>query len=366
MRKLWLNVHLYTSLSTCVILLVVCVTGCLLVFEVPMDRWLDPKVSFVEVRGEPVPFARIMAKLGTAFPGQQITEMDLAGPDGSVIAKMTGDVRAFVNPYTGEIIGTRQGQPPSYVLRHIHRELLAGNAGAQVVRITSFLLVLQSLTGLYLWWPLKRMTMKWGAPWHRINFDLHQLAGFFTSAFVCMIAVTGLVKAYGDELQPFFNRVTGTPAATRALLSSPHLQGSATRTGIDDAIAAAKTRLPGATIARITPPKAKNGSILVTMKYPGDSTAPGRSWVVVDQYTGQVLGSQDAREAPPAAQIPIVNRAIHVGGIYGVPTRILAFLSSLAVVAQLITGTSMWWRKRSLQSARKAPAGTRGTLTLAG
>ncbi len=353
MRKLFFNVHLYTSLTTCLILLVVCITGCLLVFEVPMDRWLDPKVSFVEVRGTAVPFAAIMERLKTAFPKQQVTEMDLAGPGTSVIAKMTGDVRAFVDPYTGEIIGTRTGQPPSYELRHLHRELLAGNFGANVVRLTSFLLVLQSMTGLYLWWPLKRTTVKWASPWRRINFELHHAVGFFSSFFVCIIAFTGLIKAYGDDLQPFFNRMTGAPATTRALLSTPPARGVVRQIPLDDAIVAANAQLPGATIARITPPKVKNGSILITMKYPGDSTAPGRSWVVVDQYTGRVLGSQDARTAPAGAQIPIINRAIHVGGIYGVPTRILAFLSSLAVLVQLVTGLVMWWRKRSAKRVGK-------------
>ena len=96
------------------------------------------------------------------------------------------------------------------------------------------------------------------------------------------------------------------------------------------------------------------------MKFPGDSTAPGRSWVVVDRYSGAILGSQDARTAPLAAQIPIVNRAIHVGGIYGVPTRILAFLSSLAVMGQIVTGLVIWWRKPASkhtadQHARKRP-----------
>ena len=347
MRKILFNIHLYTSLISCVILLIVCLSGCLLVFEVPMDRWLDPKVSFVDVRNESVPFAQLMTTLHNRFPKQPITEMDLAGPGTSVIAKLSGDLRVFLNPYTGEIIGTRQGQPPSYQLRHLHRELMGGNVGAQIVRITTFLLILQSLTGLYLWWPLKRMKVNWGAPWQRINFDMHHAVGFFTSAFVCIIAVTGLIKAYGDDLQPFFNRVTGEPATTRALLSTPPPGGNTASIPMDVAIAEAKTQLPGAAIARITPPKVKNGSILITMKYPDDSTAPGRSWVVVDQYSGRVLGSQDARTAPAGAQIPIVNRAIHVGGIYGVPTRILAFLASFAVVLQLITGLVMWWRKRA-------------------
>ena len=101
------------------------------------------------------------------------------------------------------------------------------------------------------------------------------------------------------------------------------------------------------------------------MKYPGDSTAPGRSWVVVDQYTGQVLGSQDARTAPAGAQIPIVNRAIHVGGIFGVPTRILAFLTSLAVLVQLVTGLAMWWRKRGVKKPASAAERAKAQPTLA-
>jgi uncharacterized iron-regulated membrane protein len=73
--------------------------------------------------------------------------------------------------------------------------------------------------------------------------------------------------------------------------------------------------------------------------------------VVVDQYSGQVLGSQDARTAPAASQFPIVNRAIHVGGISGAPTRILAFVMTLAILVQLFTGLVMWWKKRAVKAA---------------
>lgn len=355
MRKTIFNLHLYTSLASGLILVVVGITGCLLVWELTMDRWLDPKVSFVAPGGQTMGFADMTARLKSSFPAQHVTEFDVGGPDTSVIAKLSGDnhsFRAFVNPYTGELLGLRSGEPPSYWVRHIHRELMGGPVGVQIVRIATFLVLFQSLSGIYLWWPLKRVTVKWSGSFRRVNFDLHHAVGFFSSIFICIIATTGLVKGYGDSLQPLFNRMTGVPAFNKAMPSIPPASpGQARRITMDDAIARARAVLPGAAIARLTPPKGPAGSYLVSMKFPGDSTAPGRSYAVVDQYSGRVLGSQDARNAPVAAQIPVVNRAIHVGGISGAPTRILAFVATLAVLLQLFTGLVMWWKKRTVKPA---------------
>jgi uncharacterized iron-regulated membrane protein len=274
-----------------------------------------------------------------------------------VMARISGH-RVFVNPYTGEIVGSRSGESASSHLRHLHRELMAGKTGSLIVNIVTFTLLLQSLSGLYLWWPLKRTTVKLNASWRRISLDLHHAVGFFSCALICVLSITGLVKVYGDKLQPFFDRVTGSPTMTRDLPSKASL---ASMVSIDDAVATARMQLPGARLARILPPKEKNASWVVQVKFPGDSTVPGRSWVVVDQYSGSVLSSLDARTAPAGSKIPIINRAIHVGGIYGVPTRILAFLSALAVLLQIATGYFLWWRKRR-QSRHKGGAAGVGAL----
>ena len=355
MRKTIFNLHLYTSLASCLILVVVSITGCLLVWELTMDRWLEPKISFVAPAGEPIGFAKITTILKSAFPAQQITEFDVGGPDTSVIAKLNGQkksFRTFVNPYTGEILGLREGEAPSYWVRHIHRELIGGAVGMQLVRIATFLVLFQSISGIYLWWPLKRVTVKWSGSFRRVNFDLHHATGFFASVFICIIAVTGLLKGYGDSIQPFVDRMAGGSKFNKAIPSTrPATPGQPHRINMDEAVASARAALPGAAIARLTPPKGPAGSFLVSMKFPGDSTAPGRSYVVVDQYSGVVLGSQDARTAPAASQFPIVNRAIHVGGISGAPTRVLAFVTTLAILLQLFTGLVMWWKKRAVKPA---------------
>ena len=351
MRNTLLKCHLYVSLVCGLVLLVVAATGCVLVFELPMDRWLDPSVSYA-LPGPALPLANLASAALAAAPGQTITEFNFGPAGTSVMAKMSGGRRVYLDPTTARILGVREGEPPSFWARHIHRELAAGVPGANVVRIASFAVIFQSISGMILWWPLKRLRVKTDASLRRFSFDLHHSAGFFSALFLAIIAATGIIKGYGDALQPFFDRITGSPAGVRTLASKPGPH----QASIDDALHAAQSALPGAAVGRITLPKTTTASYLITMKYPDDSTVPGRSWVVVDRFSGQPIAQQDARTAPAGAQIPIVNRAIHVGGIFGIPTRILAFLTGLALLAQLFTGLVMWRKKAAVSASRSMAA----------
>jgi uncharacterized iron-regulated membrane protein len=363
MRKYILKLHLWLALGSGLVLLVVAATGCLLVFELRMDAWLDPGVFYVKEHGSPVPFATLTDHVRAAFPGRSITQVNLFGPGKSVEFRLSGAVRAYLDPHTGEPLGTRSGEPPSYWLRHVHRELAGGNVGVQIVRAASFIVLFQSLSGIWLWWPSKRIKVNLRASWRKVNFDLHHAIGLVSSLFLCVLAATGLVKSFGDGLQPFLNRITGQPAAVRTMTSR---RSEAATIGFDRALALAVATLPGARPARITPPRAATDPIVVTMKFPGDSTAPGRSWVVMDRSTGDVLATQDARSAPVAAMIPIVNRAIHVGGFAGAASRILVFLASLALLVQVFTGFVMWWKKRAAWKIEVSSRGAEYSLSLRG
>ena len=83
--------------------------------------------------------------------------------------------------------------------------------------------------------------------------------------------------------------------------------------------------------------------------------------MVLNQYDASILGFQDSRTAPIGTQITIQNRAIHVGGIFGAPSRVLAFLTSLSVIVQTMTGFFLWWRRRKAVPARSVylPASAR-------
>jgi uncharacterized iron-regulated membrane protein len=42
----------------------------------------------------------------------------------------------------------------------------------------------------------------------------------------------------------------------------------------------------------------------------------------------------------------ILNRAIHTGDIFGIPSKALASIISLALVAQLASGVMIWLKRR--------------------
>src|SRR5205085_7426138 len=66
------------------------------------------------------------------------------------------------------------------------------------------------LTGLYLWWPLKRATIKRGAEGRRFWFDLHNAVGIFSLLFLLVLVLTGLVIGFEEQTTPLFYKMTGT------------------------------------------------------------------------------------------------------------------------------------------------------------
>ena len=84
----------------------------------------------------------------------------------------------------------------------------------------------------------------------------------------------------------------------------------------------------------------------VYMRQPEDPTSFGRSRVRVDRYNKEVLVVRDTRAANWGEYIVDVTEAIHFGDIFGMPTRILAFLASLMAVGQVITGFFIWWKRQ--------------------
>jgi uncharacterized iron-regulated membrane protein len=83
-------------------------------------------------------------------------------------------------------------------LNRLHSHLLIDSPGLMVNAVGGLLLTLMGLTGVVIWWPgVKRwrralkVPMHWGAS--GFSRRLHRVVGFWTSAFVVMFGVTGLL-----------------------------------------------------------------------------------------------------------------------------------------------------------------------------
>lgn len=352
-RRVLLNLHLWTAMIAGAVLVMLGATGALLIFEEPIDHALNPTLFRVEPRAERVSVASVLASLHKTFPGQRVGMLLLSkAPDAAVAAMMKG-FTAYVDPYTGRVLGTRRGRSFTQTVHQLHMRLLIGKTGDTIVSVAALLLVFLTITGIYLWWPLKRVTVATGKSWRRFNFDLHQAVGFYSSVFLLVLAVTGVTIGFEEYTVPAMYRVTQSEPMPSSVPSAP--AKGASPISPDQAEAVAEAALPGARLVSIIFPGGPKASYRVSLRYPEDLTPGGRSRVLVDQFSGRVLLVENSRTAPAGTRLVNLNRALHTGDIGGWPTKILACLISLAVVAQAFSGAVMWWKRRPATN-RPAPA----------
>jgi len=216
------------------------------------------------------------------------------------------------------------------------------DTGKDIVKWAGVAMLLLLLSGLYLWWPVKRITIKRGATGRRFWFDLHNASGVFSLLFLLMLTFTGLIIAFEESSTPMLYHITGSEPS-KAPPVPPPPPGARPITP-DQAMQIAASAIPGTFPFQINIPGPK-AAYQIRSRFPEDLTPGGRSRVIVDQYSGKVLFAEGSRTAPAGARMVILNRAIHTGDIFGIPSKTLMSLASLMAVIQVVSGAIMWWKR---------------------
>jgi uncharacterized iron-regulated membrane protein len=231
---------------------------------------------------------------------------------------------AWIDPATGRLIDS--GLTISPVLRwaHIfHGSLQIPGSGRAVVGWLGVAMLISSLTGIWLWWPLTGNVRR-GFRWKRqatLDGNLHHLVGFWISIPLAILSLTGVIIAWPQMIGRTTNsmtRMVQTPLA-------------ATRLTIDQAIAAAGTE----------------GKITVnwpTDKQPSWTVAAGRQrTVLVDDATAAATAQKDGQRE----RVRPFYRRLHDGTGMGLVFQLIIFLGGIAPAVLGITGIIMWLRTRT-------------------
>jgi uncharacterized iron-regulated membrane protein len=343
MRKVLLQLHLWGGLAAALPLIVVGVTGAFLVYGEEIDRAVDPQLFYVTPAGPPLPAQVLLDRVQAAHPGETVVGCSPpAAADRSYMFFTTGRNYIYVDPYSGQVLGAK---PLAAGLRRkmflIHSQLMAGKVGHTIVVAATVLSILLIVTGVVLWWRFKIFGVKWRAGWWRFNFDLHSVLGLYSAVVFLVLAVTGVVIACDGTVYPVILEMTGNPPPP--VLKSTVSDGPAPT--LDEVIATAERTLPGARITVVALPTKPTDLFNVYARFPEDTAASGKSRVRVDRYSGEVRGVKSTREANWGQYIVDVTESIHFGDIFGTPTRILAFVISLLVAGQVLSGFFIWWKK---------------------
>jgi uncharacterized iron-regulated membrane protein len=355
MRKYLLLIHLTVAMIAGVFLIILGGTGGIMAFETELDRLFNSKLFHIAPGTSPLPIAAIQATLATTYPKDHFSYLAIPTSPDETYAVQAHGRQIFINGYTGEVVGTRQLPTVLNQIHTLHLSLFLGRNGGIMMGIATLLLILLIATGLVLWWPGKRIAIALHASPARVIADSHHAAGIVSAAFLLVLAITGAAITWNDSWAPWAFRVLGTAPPVRDLPST--VIAGAHAISAEEAIAVARRELPGAVPFALSLP-AMAGSYHIALRFPEDLTPGGRSWVNVDQYSGATLSVTSSRDPIAVTGLVNLNRAVHTGDVFGLPSKVVASCASLVLALQTMSGWHMWWRKRQ---ARRAAAVTAAT-----
>jgi uncharacterized iron-regulated membrane protein len=348
LRKAWFQVHKWIGLILAALIIPISLTGSALVWHEPMERAMHPQRYAISGPAN-LPLSTYASAARAALgPGELLQRVELpeeAGEPVTVSAMKPGEGRpqrltVYLDPASGKILDTaRSGEGVFHVLHALHGSLMVPGMGRQIVGWVGVAMLISSISGIWLWWPL---TGSWrrGLRWKRhSNFDtnLHHQFGFWISLPLFVLSLTGVWISFPQWFSAFESapaqRGPGGPGGRFA----PPLPLTV------DAMALAATRAEGAA-----------GGQAVSVVWPNERT---NEWTVAvkaaDAPATEVkVGASDlattietASSEPPETLARLMRR-IHDGNGFPFAWQLVIFLGGILPAVLAITGITMWWRAR--------------------
>ena len=361
-RKLAFKLHLYLGLAVGIFLAVIALTGSLLVFSPEIDRFFNPQLLQVIPQSERIPLENVLQIVEKAYPQNQAVSILLPREAKEVYqvwirSKSEEIVSVYLNPYSGKITGTRIDKETftGFILT-LHAELAGGEFGHLVVGICGIVMLGITFTGLVLWTGWRNLSrgfsINWKAHWQRTVFDLHNVSGIVSVAFLILISATGTAIIFYTPVESALYWLTNEKPQP-ALTSHPH--SSSSRQNLDEILDQVNTVWPEAKTTFISLPLTPEATFKVRKKFPTDSHPNGISTIYLDQYSGKILQADSVNSASVANRILNSLYPLHIGSYGGIYLRLVHAIAGLAPIVLFITGVMMW-RHRHLKKFYRTEA----------
>jgi uncharacterized iron-regulated membrane protein len=171
-------------------------------------------------------------------------------------------------------------------------------------------------------------------------YDLHKLGGVVTAPLLVAAAATGLSLVFHPTFERVLNAVTQTPERPALPISTDRT--SSLKLSIDQMLEMAEQAVPDAATTWILFPQTPDAPLRVRKKLRDELHPNGKTFVMLDQYSGRLLQVDNALTAPLARRFDNALYAFHVGRWAGLPAELLQVVTGLASALLFLTGSVMW------------------------
>lgn len=394
LQPLAMRLHFYAGLFVAPFILIAAVTGALYAISPTLEAITSKDLLRVPVGQSEAPLAEQVRSGVAVHPDLTLVAVAPAPTAGDTTRVLFADPAlgeserraVFVNPYTAEPVGEEvvYGSSGALPLRtwisQLHRHLHLGEPGRLYSELAASWLWVIALAGLVLWvrrvrarrarssaaWLLAPDTAQRGR--NRL-LTWHGALGTWVLPMALILAATGMTwSTYAgagiEELRTQLSWTTPAVSSTLPGAEPAHAHGGdhhdaghapapevdpATRIGELDAVLAA-ARAAGVTQpAEIGVPSAAGQAFTVKeRRIPGTYSADA---VTVDGATGQVTDRLPYAEWPLMAKFANWGIQFHMGLMFGLLNQLLLLATALGLIAVILLGYRMWWRRRPARAA---------------
>lgn len=288
----------------------------------------------------------------------------------------------YVDPYTGEIVGEGATSVDEFFgfLMRLHRWLcLPTEIGRPIVGVATLIYVVLTLTGLLLWLPRTAAAWRRKATWKTalnvrvrrggwpLVFDLHNALGFYTLVPALILALTGLCWSFGwyrDAAGAVLGEVPFKAKSEKPEALTPP-DGSPRPATLEELIARHNELDPGAGDVTVSIPQDEttattiqkgrvDGFFALAVKNKTQWDRLDASVVPVERY-GKTVEVERFADKPFGAKIASSIKALHLGEITGLSSKIFFFVVCLIATSFPATGVALWAHKlRARDKKRRA------------
>ena len=351
-RRLCRRLHYWFGVALAIPVLFIAVTGCILGFGHELDRLLNPDLYRSYGPNQTVSAQEILetANSGSVTPIISLQLPDSASPvwivsQGTGRGENMGVQEELFFDLDGILLGRRlTADAPIRFIHRLHNAFLLGSDGRQVVGILSLFLLGMIITGAVVWWPaaqgIRHSFLPKIGQGMRLLLDLHTAASLWPLLLIVLVTVTGITMEF--------------PQTTRAALGQTgqsHTMGHPARlpatpypVSADQALNIARQSAPDDQAVSLALPSPDHPQWRITLR-PEHSLWVSRRQIMVDAQTGAIQ-TEAAAAGGFAAFYLGAQHGLHGGSIFGLPGRLLIFLSGLCLAFLTVSGLLVWARRQ--------------------
>jgi len=344
--------HRYLGILVGFLLAILGLTGSALVFHEEINHFLYPQLMYVEPQGKPISLQKVSDIVLLQHPDYKLQAIALSKkvdePFHVVVRSRKKALSyVYINPYNGEILGTIvRDHTLLGIIEQIHTSFLAGEPGKFIVGICGILLIIRAISGLIIFPGWKKLSagfkIRWKAPSHLLHYDFHKIIGIFVVVFLVLAGTTGALMEFNQPVRGLGYLLSGTPQPAKPVSVPNNNTQSPT---LDQFLQIAEATLPGGETTYIFPALDQKAAVRVRKRLENDIHPNGRSFVYLNQYSGEVLRVENINYAPWVEKLLAWMYPLHIGSYGGVKMRLLYVLLGIAPVILLVTGITIFWNK---------------------